>query len=50
MGEGLGARVFHVPLAFLTTQKNLANLRADESQNMSKAINPRLQCRDEKLN
>jgi hypothetical protein len=28
----------------------LANLQAAESQHMSKAINPRLQCRDEKLN
>jgi hypothetical protein len=49
MGEGLGVRVFHVPLAFLTTQTNLANLQA-ESQLMSKAINPPLQRRDEKLN
>ena len=39
-----------VPLAFLTTQTNLANLQAAESQHMSKAINPRLQRRDEKLN
>jgi hypothetical protein len=50
MGEGLGVRVFHVPLAFLTTQTNLANLQAAESQHMSKAINPRLQLRDEMLN
>ena len=44
------ANAFHVPLAFLTTQTNLANLQAAESQHMSKAINPRLQRRDEKLN
>jgi hypothetical protein len=50
MGEGLGVRVFHVPLAFLTKQTNLANLQAAESQYMSKAIHPRLQRRDEKLN
>jgi hypothetical protein len=43
-------RVFHVPLPFLTTQTNLADLQAAESQHMSKAINPRLQGRDEKLN
>jgi hypothetical protein len=42
------ANAFHVPLAFLTTQTNLANLQAAESQHMSKAINP--QRRDEKLN
>jgi hypothetical protein len=47
---GVGVRVFHVPLAFLTTQTNLANLQAAESQHMSKAINPRLERRDEKLN
>ena len=44
------ANAFHVPLAFLTTQTNLANLQAAEHQHMSKAIGPRLQRRDEKLN
>jgi HK97 family phage portal protein len=44
------ANAFHVPLAFLTTQTNLANLQAAEHQHMAKAINPRLQRRDEKLN
>jgi HK97 family phage portal protein len=44
------ANAFHVPLAFLSTQTNLANLQAAESQHMSKAINPRLQRRDERLN
>jgi hypothetical protein len=41
---------FHVPLAFLTTQTNLANLQAAEHQHTAKAINPGLQRRDEKLN
>jgi HK97 family phage portal protein len=41
---------FHVPLAFLTTETNLANLQAAEHQHMAKAIFPRLQRRDEKLN
>ncbi len=44
------ANAFHVPLAFLTTETNLANLQAAEHQHMSKAIFPRLQRRDEKLN
>lgn len=44
------ANAFHVPLAFLTTQTNLANLQAAEHQHMTKAIGPRLQRRDEKLN
>jgi len=44
------ANAFHVPLAFLSTQTNLANLTAAESQHMKKAIHPRLQRRDEKLN
>jgi hypothetical protein len=50
MGERLGARVFHVPLAFLSTQTDLANLQAAESQYIAKPINRRLQRRDEKLN
>jgi HK97 family phage portal protein len=41
---------FHVPIAFLTTQTNLANLQASERLHMDKAINPRLRRRDEKLN
>jgi HK97 family phage portal protein len=41
---------FHVPLAFLTSETNLANLQAAEHQHMAKAIFPRLQRRDEKLN
>jgi HK97 family phage portal protein len=44
------ANAFHVPIAFLTTQTNLANLQASRSQHMSLAISPRLQRRDEKLN
>jgi HK97 family phage portal protein len=44
------ANAFHVPLAFLTTETNLANLQAAEQQHMSKAIAPRLRRRDEKLN
>src|SRR5207244_5532247 len=41
---------FHVPLAFLTSETNLANLQAAEHQHTAKAIAPRLQRRDEKLN
>src|SRR5205807_1062280 len=41
---------FHVPLSFLTSETNLANLQAAEHQHMAKAIFPRLQRRDEKLN
>lgn len=41
---------FHVPLSFLTSETNLANLEAAEHQHMAKAIAPRLQRRDEKLN
>jgi HK97 family phage portal protein len=44
------ANAFHVPLSFLTSETNLANLQAAEQQHMSKAIFPRLQRRDEKLN
>src|SRR4029077_8007485 len=44
------ANAFHVPLAFLTTETNLANLQAAEHQHMAKAIAPRLQRRDEKIN
>jgi HK97 family phage portal protein len=41
---------FHVPIAFLTSQTNLANLQASERLHMDKAIDPRLRRRDEKLN
>jgi HK97 family phage portal protein len=44
------ANAFHVPLAFLTSSTNLANLQASEHQHMAKAITPRLQRRDQKLN
>jgi HK97 family phage portal protein len=44
------ANAFHVPLSFLTSETNLANLQAAEHQHMAKAITPRLQRRDEKLN
>ncbi len=44
------ANAFHVPLSFLTSETNLANLQAAEHQHMSKAITPRLCRRDEKLN
>jgi HK97 family phage portal protein len=44
------ANAFHVPLSFLSTETNLANLQAAEHQHMTKAIGPRLKRRDEKLN
>jgi HK97 family phage portal protein len=44
------ANAFHVPLSFLTSETNLANLQAAEQQHMAKAISPRLLRRDEKLN
>jgi HK97 family phage portal protein len=44
------ANAFHVPLSFLTSETNLANLQAAEHQHMAKAIRPRLVRRDEKLN
>jgi HK97 family phage portal protein len=44
------ANAFHIPIAFLTSQTNLANLQAAEHQHMAKAITPRLRRRDEKLN
>ncbi len=44
------ANAFHVPLSYLTTNTNLANLQAAEHQHMAKAINPRLQRRDQKIN
>jgi hypothetical protein len=44
------ANAFHVPIAFWTTQTNLANLQAATYQHMDQAIGPRLTRRDEKLN
>ncbi len=44
------SNAFHVPLAFLTSETNLANLQAAEHQHMAKAIAPRLRRRDQKLN
>jgi HK97 family phage portal protein len=44
------ANAFHVPLSFLTSETNLANLQAAEHQHMAKAIGPRLQRRDQKIN
>lgn len=44
------ANAFHLPLSFLTSETNLANLQAAEHQHMAKAIFPRLQRRDQKLN
>ena len=41
---------FHVPLAYLSTETNLANLQAAEQQHLARAILPRLRRRDEKLN
>jgi HK97 family phage portal protein len=40
---------FHVPVAFFTTQTNMANLMASERLHMEMAISPRLERRDEKL-
>jgi phage portal protein BeeE len=44
------ANAFHVPLSFLTSETNLANLQAAEHQHLSQAIAPRLTRRDQKLN
>jgi HK97 family phage portal protein len=44
------ANAFHVPLSYLTSQTNLANLQAAQQQHMNLAITPRLRRRDEKLN
>ena len=44
------ANAFGVPLSYLTTQTNLANLQAAELQHAALAIWPRLCRRDEKLN
>jgi HK97 family phage portal protein len=44
------ANAFHVPLSYLTSNTNLANLQAAEYQHLSNAITPRLLRRDEKIN
>jgi HK97 family phage portal protein len=44
------ANAFHVPLSFLSTETNLANLQAAEHQHSAHAIAPRIRRRDEKLN
>ncbi len=44
------ANAFGVPMSYLTTQTNLANLQAAEHQYASKTIHPRLKRRDEKIN
>jgi HK97 family phage portal protein len=44
------ANAFGVPLSYLTSQTNLANLQAAEQQHAAQAIRPRLRRRDEKLN
>jgi HK97 family phage portal protein len=41
---------FHVPISFLSSETNLANLQAAEHQHAAKAVRPRLRRRDEKLN
>jgi HK97 family phage portal protein len=41
---------FHVPIAYLTTHTNLANLQAAQDQHARHAVLPRLRRRDEKLN
>jgi HK97 family phage portal protein len=44
------ANAFHVPLSYLTSNTNLANLEAAEQQHLSLAVSPRLWRRDEKIN
>jgi HK97 family phage portal protein len=41
---------FHVPIAYMTTNTNLANLQAAQLQHLTNCIHPRLERRDEKLN
>jgi HK97 family phage portal protein len=41
---------FHVPIAYMTTNTNLANLQAAQVQHLANCIHPRLERRDEKLN
>jgi HK97 family phage portal protein len=44
------ANAFGVPLAFLTTETNLANLQAAMQQHAALTVRPRLRRRDEKIN
>lgn len=44
------ANAFHVPLPFLSSQTNLANMQAADHLHKTLAITPRLRRRDEKLN
>lgn len=44
------ANAFHVPLPFLSSDTNLANMRAADHLHKTIAIRPRLKRRDEKLN
>ena len=44
------ANAFHVPIAYLTGETNLANMQASDSFHKSMAIRPRLRRRDEKIN
>ena len=44
------ANAFHVPLAYLTKDTNMANIQASAYQHMTLAVRPRLQRRDEKIN
>ena len=44
------ANAFHVPIAFFTSNTNLANLQAAQAQHMAQAIGPRIERRDDKLN
>ena len=41
---------FHVPMAFLTKDTNMANIQAAHHQHAALAIGPRLRRRDEKIN
>jgi HK97 family phage portal protein len=44
------ANAFHIPLPFLSTETNLANMQAAEHIHKELAIGPRLKRRDQKLN
>ena len=44
------ANAFHVPVAYLSGETNLANMEASEVFHMRLAITPRLRRRDEKIN
>lgn len=41
---------FHVPVAYMTGETNMANMQASENMHMKLCIKPRLQRRDQKLN